>query len=141
MYHPGTYYPKIIAAKPATVYLCSMADSKGRPLAPGKTYKLNVPKNVPVKQFWAMIVYDYATWAFIYNPLDRVGLSSYDKPNMKLNANGSVDLYIGPKAPKGLESNWIPTQGKRPFPVMRIYGGDEAFWDKSFKMPDLELVK
>jgi hypothetical protein len=85
-------------------------------------------------------LYDYATWAFIYNPLDRVGLSTYDKPNMKLNADGSVDIYIGPKAPEGLESNWIPTQGKRPFPVMRIYDGDEAFWDKSFKMPDFELV-
>jgi len=141
MYHPGTYYPKTIPAKPATVYLASLADSKGRLLEGGKTYKLNVPKNVPGKQFWALIVYDRATWAFIYSPLERVGLSSYDKPNMKRNADGSVDLYIGPKAPKGLESNWIPTEGKRPFPVMRIYGGDEAFWDKSFKMPDLELVK
>lgn len=73
-------------------------------------------------------------WAFIYNPLDRVGLSSYDKPNIKANADDSVDLFIEPKAPKGLESNWIPTQGKRPLPVMRLYGGDDAFWDKSFKM-------
>jgi hypothetical protein len=79
-------------------------------------------------------------WAFIYNPLNRVGLSSYDKPNMKANADDSVDLFIGPKAPKGLESNWIPTQGKRPLAVMRLYGGDDAFWDKSFKMPDVELV-
>jgi hypothetical protein len=140
MYHPGTYYPQKVTAKPATVYLASMADKEGQPLAAGKTYKLTVPKDVPVKQFWALIVYDYATWAFIYNPLDRVGLSTYDKPNMKLNADGSVDIYIGPKAPEGLESNWIPTQGKRPFPVMRIYDGDEAFWDKSFKMPDFELV-
>lgn len=141
MYHPGTYYPKAIPAKPATVYLASLADSKGRLLEAGKTYKLNVPKNVPVQQFWALIVYDRATWAFIYNPMERVGLNSYDKPNMKLNADGSVDLYIGPKAPKGLESNWIPTAGKRPLPVMRIYGGEEAFWDKSFKMPDLELLE
>jgi hypothetical protein len=79
-------------------------------------------------------------WAIIYNPLDRVGLSSYDKPNMKANADDSVDLFIGPKAPKGLESNWIPTQGKCPLAVMRLYGGDDAFWDKSFKMPDVELV-
>jgi hypothetical protein len=140
-YHVATYYPKQLPAKPATVYLVSMRDSEGRPLVAGKTYKLNVPKDVPVKQFWSLIVYDYATWAFIYNPVDRVGLSSYDKPNMKSNADGSVDLYIGPEPPKGYESNWIPTQGKRPVPCMRIYGGDEAFWDKSFKMPDLELVQ
>ncbi len=141
MYHPGTYYPKQIPAKPATVYLASMADSNGQLLRGGRTYRLNVPKNVPVKQFWALIVYDRATWAFIYNPLDRVGLSSYDMPNMKVNADGSVDLFIGPEAPEGFESNWIPTQGKRPLPVMRIYGGGDAFWDKSFLMPDLELVK
>lgn len=141
MYHPGVYYPKKVSDKPATVYLCGMADSKGRPLVAGKNYKLNVPKDVPVKQFWALVVYDYATFAFIYNPLERVGLNTYDKPNMKVNEDGSVDIYIGPKAPEGLESNWIPTQGKRPFPIMRIYGGDEAFWDKSFKLPDLEMIK
>ena len=59
---------------------------------------------------------------------------------MKLNADSSVNIYIGPKAPKGFESNWLPTQGKPPFPVIRIYGGDNAFWDKSFKMPAGELT-
>src|SRR5690242_20472129 len=37
-------------------------------------------------------------------------------PNMKSNADGSVDIYFGRKAPAGLESNWIPTQGKRARP-------------------------
>jgi hypothetical protein len=59
---------------------------------------------------------------------------------MKANADDRMDLLIGPKAPKGLESNWIPTQGKRPSPVMRLYGGNDAFWDKSFKMPGVELA-
>ena len=141
MYHPATYYPARLPKTPATAYLAALADNEGHPLEPGKNYKLHVPKDVPVKQFWALIVYDFATWAFIYNPLDRVGLSTYDKPNMKLNADGSVDIYFGPKAPKGLESNWIPTQGKRPIPIMRFYGGTEEFWNKSFKLPDVELLK
>jgi hypothetical protein len=141
MYHPGTYYPKRLPKTPATAYLGALGDSEGRPLDSGKNYKLHVPNNVPVKQFWALIVYDFATWAFIYNPQDRVGLSTYDKPNMKVNADGSVDIYFGPKAPKGLESNWIPTEGKRPIPVMRFYGGTEEFWNKSFKLPDVELLK
>jgi hypothetical protein len=29
-----------------------------------------------------------------------------------------VGIYFGPKPPKGLETNWIPTQGKR----MRLRG-------------------
>ena len=94
-----------------------------------------------MKQFWSLIVYDFTTWAFIYSPEERPGLGSYDKPNMKLNADGSVDIYFGPKPPPGLESNWIPTQGKRPMPVMRIYGGEEAYWNRSFKMPDIERVQ
>ena len=115
-------------------------DSDGAPLSAGKAYKLHIPADVPAKQFWALTVYDYATWAFIYNPLDRVGLSSYDKPNMKMNADGSVDIYVGPQAVNGLESNWIPTQGKRALPCLSIYGPEEALWDKTFKMPDAELV-
>lgn len=140
MFFVGTVYPKKMPAKPATMYLLASADSKGNPLAPGKTYRLRVPKDVPVESFWALIVYDVNTSAFIYTPEGRLGLSSRDKGSMKLNADGSVDLYFGPKAPKGLESNWIPTRGKAPLPVMRLYGPQQAFWDKTFKLPDIELV-
>ena len=96
---------------------------------------------MPVKQCWALIIYDTATYAFIYNPIARVGLSSREIPSMKTNADGSVDIYFGPEAPAGLESNWIPTEGKAPSPVMRFYGPDQAFWNKSFKMPDVELLR
>jgi hypothetical protein len=50
--------------------------------------------------------------------------SSYDLPPMKKNADGSVTLYVGSQAPEGLESNWIPSRGKRPFPAFRFYGRD-----------------
>lgn len=79
-------------------------------------------------------------WAFIYNPWSMWASAAPTSPTMKANADDRMDLLIGPKAPKGLESNWIPTQGKRPSPVMRLYGGNDAFWDKSFKMPGVELA-
>jgi hypothetical protein len=59
---------------------------------------------------------------------------------MKKNEDGSVTLYVGPTAPDGLESNWIPIGGKRPLPVFRFYGPEEPLYDKSFKMPDFERV-
>jgi Protein of unknown function (DUF1214) len=59
---------------------------------------------------------------------------------MKVNADGSVDLYVGPNAPAGLESNWIPTMGKEPYLWLRLYAPEEAFWTKAFKMPDVELM-
>ena len=100
-----------------------------------------MPADVPAQQFWSLIIYDLETMAFIYNPQERAGLSSFDLPNMQKNKDGSVTIYFGPKAPKGLESNWIPTSGKRPLPTVRIYGGTEEFWDKSWEMPDVELIK
>jgi hypothetical protein len=135
-----TYYPKVLTEHAGTVYLAPIADSSGRPLEAGKTYKLRVPKDVPAKQFWSLTIYDRATWAFIQNPLQRAGLGSFNKDTMKVNADGSVDLYFGPTAPAGLESNWIPTMGKEPYPWLRLYGPEEAFWMKTFEMPDVELV-
>jgi hypothetical protein len=60
---------------------------------------------------------------------------------MQKNKDGSTTLYFGPKAPKGQKSNWIPTGGKKPLPVLRVYGGTEKFWNKSWTMPDVKLVK
>jgi hypothetical protein len=141
-YYIGTAYPKQLPKLPATQYLFALADKDGKPLEAGKTYKFMMPAKVPVKDFWSLIVYDLETVAFIYSEQNVIGLSSaIDLPNMKKNDDGSVTMYFGPKAPEGLESNWIPTAGKKPFPVVRIYGGTEKFWDKSWKMPDVELVK
>lgn len=135
-----TFYPKVLTDRAGTVYLAPIADNTGQPLQAGKNYKLHVPADVPARQFWSLTVYDRRTWAFINNPLDRAGLGSFNKNTMKMNADGSVDLYFGPTAPAGLESNWIPTMGKEPYLWLRLYGPDEPFWNKTFKMPDVELV-
>lgn len=136
-----TMYPKMLDEHAGTVYLAPIADSTGQPVEAGKTYRLRVPKDVPAKQFWSLTVYERATWAFINNPLDRAGLGTFDMDKMEKNADGSVDVYIGPKAPVGLQSNWIPTLGKEPYVWLRLYGPEDAFWNRSFKMPDVELVK
>jgi hypothetical protein len=60
---------------------------------------------------------------------------------MTKNADGGVTIYVGPKAPAGLDANWIDTRGKRPLPAMRFYGATEAFNNKTFKLPDFEEVK
>ncbi len=140
-YFYGIYWPNKLSKQPATQYLMAMADKDGNELQAGKTYKLTLPKDIPVKQFWSLIVYDLETYSFIYSPEMKPGLSSLnDSKTMKKNADGGVTLYFGPKAPKGLDRNWIPTAGKKPFPVMRFYGGTDKFWDRSWIMPDVELV-
>lgn len=136
-----TFYPKVLNDKTGVAYLAPTADASGRPLQAGNTYRLNVPGDVPAHQFWSLTMYDGETWNFIANPLKRNGLSSFQKEAMKVNADGSVDLYFGPKAPPGYESNWLPTMGKKPYVWFRLYAPGESFWNKSFKLPDVELVK
>lgn len=140
-YFVGTYYPKKLTDEPGTMYVLAYADKNGNPLEAGKTYSITVPAKVPVKHFWSLTIYDVATNAFIYSESMRTSRSSTELDEMKKNADGSVTLYFGPKAPKGLESNWIPTAGKRPVPIMRFYGPEKEYMDKSWKLPDVELMK
>jgi len=123
------------------MYLATARDKDGKLFEGGKTYALTVPEDVPIDKFWSLTVYDLETWAFIYTPEERPGLSSRDIPKMKKNIDNSVTLYVGTKAPKGYESNWIPTAGKTPYLMFRFYGPQDAFYDKSFKLPDVELAE
>ena len=60
-------------------------------------------------------------------------------PDLQKNADGSVDIYFGPKAPPGKEANWVPTEPGRQFEVMfRLYGPEKAFFDKAWVLPDIE---
>ena len=76
----------------------------------------------------------------IQNPRNDSARSSYDK--LKANADGSIDLYFGPKAPAGGESNWIETvAGKGFYPMFRFYSPKAGLFDGTWKLPDVELVK
>jgi len=58
------------------------------------------------------------------------------------NADGSVDLYFGPRALQGFDQNWIPTlAGKAWFPYFRLYGPTEAHFDRRWILPNIEKVK
>ena len=76
------YFPTKVAAKPPTMYIATMRDGNGDLLEAGKTYSLTVPKDVPIKQFWLLTIYDRETWAFIYSPQMLSGLSSRDTDKM-----------------------------------------------------------
>lgn len=136
-----TYVPKVLTENPSVQYAVAFGDSSGDLLAAGKSYKVTVPAKVPVDQFWALTVYDRATFGFIYTDSGRTTLSSYDLDNLNQNPDGSITLYVGPQAPGGLDSNWIPTAGKRPMPTFRFYGPTEELNNKTFKMPDFELIE
>ena len=120
-------------------YLASYVDANGQPLQGEKTYRLRVPANAPVREFWALTIYDKET-AALFRESTRLTLGSLDK-GLRKNADGSVDVYIGPKAPPAQESNWLYTPpGKSWWPWFRFYGPEQALFSKTWKLPEIEKV-
>jgi hypothetical protein len=122
-------------------YIINSKDKDANPYDGAKTYKLTVPANVPVKDFWSITVYDTQTRSQLQTPNQEFPNVNNKKTAFKENADGSVDIYFGPKAPEGYEKNWIQTvPGKSWFTALRVYGPTEPWFDKSWKLPDIELV-
>ncbi|WP_422377818.1 DUF1214 domain-containing protein [Roseibium sp.] len=131
-----TYLPKLLGG--GTFYLTGLRDSDGDMYDHNQTYKLNVPADTPAKDFWSVIVYSMETKSFIRN-VERVGLSSRDAGAMKANEDGSYDIYFGPRAPDGLESNWIPTTESY-FLLFRLYGPNDGWLKSGWVLGDLEKL-
>jgi hypothetical protein len=120
-------------------YLMTIKDKAGRSLDGSKNYRLTVPANAPVRQYWSATVYDRATHALVRGT--RWSSRSSQTPGLQQDEDGSVTIFFGPKPPKGKESNWVPTK-PRGFEVMfRLYGPEKAFFDKQWKLRDVERIK
>ena len=58
------------------------------------------------------------------------------------NADGLVDIYMGPTASKGFEKNWIPTvPGRALFNYFGLHGPLELYFDRSWPLPHIEKIK
>lgn len=122
-------------------YAVSSADSTGEPFDGAKNYRLNIPKNVPAKDFWSVVIYDPQTRSELQTSQPFPSKNN-KRDKLIANADGSVDLYFGPKPPKGLEANWTQTvPGKGWFTIFRLYGPLDAWFDKTWKPGEIEEVK
>lgn len=123
----------------AQFYLMANKDKDGNPFDGNATYRLTVPAQAPVKQYWSVTAYDRETHALIRN-MPRASLASITSGVQK-NADGSVDVFFGPRAPSGKEANWVPTDPGRRFELLfRLYGPEKPLFDKTWKLPDTEKV-
>jgi hypothetical protein len=127
--------PPVVGA--GSVYWGVFRDGTGATLDGGKTYKLTVPGPVPVQLFWSHTVYDMNTRTLIATDQDRAAVRSHME-TLEVNADGSYDLYFGPKAPAGKEGMWIKTiPGKGWWGALRIYGPTAAAFDGTWKLNDI----
>lgn len=137
-YSMGFFSPKNPGS--GQFYLMTYADKEGAQLDGDTTYRLTVPANAPVSQYWSATAYDRANHALIRD--QKWSSRSSDTPGLAKNTDGSVDVYFGPKAPAGKETNWVPTSADGKFEVLfRFYGPEKPLFDKSWVLPDIEKVK
>ena len=136
----GNGVTALAPSKPGTgiFYTTTYKDAHGDMLNGSNTYKLSMPADVPVAQFWQIPVYSNQTRSLI-NTGSPATKSSTDR--LITNDDGSVDVYFGPEPPKGMKQNWvktIPDEGW--FVLLRLYGPQAPILDKTWKPNDIEKI-
>ena len=64
------------------------------------------------------------------------------KDGLQQNDDGSFDIYFGPTAPEGKESNWLQTvPGKGWNTIMRLYGPLEPWFEQTWRPGEIELLE
>jgi hypothetical protein len=122
-------------------YAWGYLDAKGDYLDGSKNYKMNLPKDPPAEKFMSVVVYDPQTRSELQTSQPYPSKNN-KRDKMIANDDGSIDLYFGPEAPAGKEANWIQTvPGKGWFCLLRLYSPTEAWFDKTWRPGEIELLK
>jgi len=126
-------------------YLIANVDSTGKPFDGSQTYKVVLPKDIPAARFWSFTVYDNQSRSMLQTPqkYPRAGSQSYPSPAASRNDDGSTTIYFAPQKPAGVDrGNWIQTDpAKGWFVILRLYSPLQSFFDKSWQVGEVELVK
>ena len=125
-------------------YLMGFLDADGNPFDGAKTYKVVLPPKVPAEAFWSLTLYDNQTRSMLRTPQNypRAGSQSYPSPAAEAAADGTTTVWFGPTQPEGVaRGNWIQTvPGKGWFTILRLYSPLPAFFDKSWRIGEIEPV-
>ncbi|NNK09505.1 MAG: DUF1254 domain-containing protein [Myxococcales bacterium] len=136
--------PAMVATKlgVGSQYALAATDSDGRYLDGTKRYELNLPRGIPAKDFWSIVVYDPQTRSLLQTPrTSRPSLSSHSGEVVP-NVDGSTTIYFGPSPPEGKASNWIQTvPGKGWFTILRLYGPLKPWFDKTWRPGEISSIR
>ena len=122
-----------------SAYAFNVHDANGDVLDGARTYRLRIEPDPPAKNFWAVDVYDTQTRSLLQVPSTRWPALGSHMETLQANDDGSFDLWFGPTAPEGRESNWVETlPGKSWFVILRLYGPLEPWFDRSWKLNEFE---
>ncbi|WP_119303942.1 DUF1254 domain-containing protein [Dongia deserti] len=131
-------------SKQEAYYGAYQKDAAGQPYdASEKNYTLNFAPGAfpPVNAFWSMTMYDLPAQLLVANPINRYLINSPMLPNMKLDPDGGLTIYIQVENPgPDKESNWLPAPKGPFFGVMRLYYPKEEVLTGAWTVPPLEVA-
>lgn len=137
----------ILANDPAeATYPLGRIDGDGQPLDGSKAkYTLTFPKDAfpPVNAFWSVTMYDGKTQLLIENPIDRYLINAPMLPDLKINADGSLTLYIQKDEPTDPDqkANWLPAPDGPIYMVMRLYWPKDDVLNGSWSPPAIKRAE
>ncbi len=115
-------------------------DENKLPFDGAELYKVNIPADPPVRDFWALTIYDSQTRSQLQTDQRFPSVGSQTK-GLRMNEDGSYDIYFGPEPPEGFENNWLQTiPGKSWFVILRMYGPTEPWIDRTWRPSEVMLV-
>jgi len=126
------------------LYPLLLTDGDGNKPDCGKNrYTITFPKDQlpPVDAFWSVTMYDGKTQLLIENPINRYLINSPMLPDLKMNPDGSLTLYIQKDSPgKEKESNWLPASDGPIYVAMRLYWPKKEALSGEWKPPAVKRI-
>lgn len=132
-------------SKEEAIYPIYEKDADGQPLdGTNGRYILHYAAGSfpPVNAFWSLTMYNLPSQWLVKNPISRYLINSPMLPDLKLNADGGLTMYIQSDSPgTDKEANWLPAP-KGPFMLAaRYYWPKPAVLEGKWTSPAVERVK
>jgi hypothetical protein len=124
-------------------YVWAFMDADKNFLDGARTYRVTLPPDIPEERFWSLTLYDNETRSLLQTPqrFPRAGSQSYPTPAAEAEADGSTVVVLGPEKPEAVpQGNWIQTDPEKGwFVILRLYSPLQPFFDKSWRVSEIEL--
>jgi len=135
-HYPYTAVTPVMAAPrlgKGSDYGIAFLDGDKQPFDGSKSYKITLPADAPIANFWAVTIYDTQTRSMLQTDQKNCGIDSL-QDGLRYNRDRSIDIYFAPEAPPGYKSNWVQTvPGKSWFTILRMYSPLEKWIDQSWR--------